>query len=63
VVEHHDRDHNEVWVLSASPARRDEVLTLDLVEPGRSLTVRVVESSPVLVEGFVQHRLRLAIVG
>jgi hypothetical protein len=62
VVEHHDEDHNEFWVVSALPARRGEELTLELAEPGRSLTVRVLENSPVLVEGFIRHRLRLCVV-
>jgi hypothetical protein len=62
VVEQHDQDRNEFWVLSVLPARCGEELTLELVEPGRSLTVRVLENSPVLVEGFVRHRLRLSVV-
>ena len=54
----------EVWVLSTSPARLNELLTLDLTGSGPSVTidVRVIESVPVLYEGGVRHGLRLAIV-
>ena len=63
VVERHDETLNELWVVSMSPAHRGEVLRLDLPDPLRSVSVRVVESSPVLRDGIVRHRLRLAIVG
>ena len=63
VIEQHDEDQKELWVLSCEPAHREEVLTLDLSGPGPSLHVRVVESRPVMVDGLVRHRLRLAIVG
>jgi hypothetical protein len=55
---------DDVWVLSVSPARVDEVLTLDLsgVGPEVRLRVRVVESKPVLVDGTIRHGLRLQIV-
>jgi hypothetical protein len=56
---------NEVWVVSTTPAHRDELLTLDATGSGPSvtLTVRVTDSVPVLTDGVVRHRLRLAIVG
>ena len=63
VVERHDETLNELWVVSTSPAYRDEQLRLDLSDPRRSLSVRVIESSPVLLDGIVRHRLRLVIVG
>lgn len=55
---------DEIWVVSTTPARIDEVLTLDLTEssPAVTMTVRVVDSTPVLVDGAVRHGLRLAIV-
>jgi hypothetical protein len=62
VIERHDEDLKELWVLSGAPAHREERLTLDLAQPGTSLSVRVVESQPVLVDGTVRHRLRLAVV-
>jgi hypothetical protein len=62
VVERHDEVQKELWVLSGVPAHREERLTLDLTDPGQSLSVRVVESRPVLVDGVVRHRLRLAVV-
>jgi hypothetical protein len=63
VVERHDEALNELWVLSTSPAHREEQLRLDLSGPRRRLSVRVVESSPVLLDGVMRHRLRLAILG
>jgi hypothetical protein len=63
VVERHDEALNELWVVSTSPAHREERLRLDLTSPRRSLAVRVIESSPVLLDGVMRHRLRLAIVG
>jgi hypothetical protein len=61
VIERRDEARDELWVLSAAPAHREEVLTLD-VSGLKTVTVRVVESQPVLVNGGVRHRLRLAIL-
>ncbi len=62
IVERYTSD--EVWVVSANPAHVDEVLTLDLTGsgPAVTITVRVVDSVPVLHDGVVRHGLRLAIV-
>jgi hypothetical protein len=62
VVERYSGD--EVWVVSSNPARREELLTLDLAgsEAGKTMNVRVVDSVPVLVDGVVRHGLRLAVV-
>jgi hypothetical protein len=62
-IERYDED--EVWVVSSSPARRDEMLTLDATGSGPpvTLSVRVTECLPVLIDGIVRHRLRLAIEG
>lgn len=62
LIERHDEEQKELWVLSGVPAHRAERLTLDLAPPGPSLSVRVIESRPVLVDGSVRHRLRLAVV-
>jgi hypothetical protein len=62
VIERHDQDSKELVVLSGAPAHREELLTLDLAPPGASLSVRVLESRPVLIDGSVRHRLRLAVV-
>jgi hypothetical protein len=62
VVERHDEVLNELWVVSTSPAHRDEQLRLELAGQHGPVSVRVIESSPVLFEGVVRHRLRLAIV-
>ena len=51
VVEQHDAEQKELWVVSSEPIRREERLTLDLTPPGQSLTVRVVESKPVMMDG------------
>jgi hypothetical protein len=62
IVDRYDED--EVWVVSSSPAHRDELLTLELTGSGPPVTtkVRVVDSVPVLRDGIVRHRLQLAIV-
>ena len=62
VVEQHDAEQKEMWVVSSEPARREERFTLELTPPGESLAVRVIESSPVMMGGNVRHRLRLAIL-
>jgi len=51
--------------VSAAPAHRDELLTLDATGSGplKTMKVRVANSVPVVVDGIVRHRLRLAIVG
>ena len=61
-VERHDESRRELWVVSELPAHREESLTLDVPGFGRTLQVRVVESNPVMVDGAVRHRLRLAVV-
>jgi len=57
------RSDSEVWVVSAVPAHRGERLSLEVMGPGPPviLEVRVVDSTPVLVDGVVRHGLRLAI--
>jgi hypothetical protein len=54
----------EVSVVTSVPAHRDELLTLDATgsEPAVTMNVRVTQSVPVLIDGVVRHRLRLAIV-
>jgi hypothetical protein len=61
VIERRDDERDELWVISNAPAHREELLTLDVSGP-ETLTVRVVESRPVLVDGGIRHRLRLSIV-
>lgn len=58
------RSDTEMWVISASPAPADEVMTLDLSGSGAQapMNVRVVESVPVLIDGVVRHGLRLVIL-
>ena len=63
VVEQHDAERKELWIVGSEPARRDERFTLELTPPGQSLAVRVIESMPVMMGGSVRHRLRLAILG
>jgi hypothetical protein len=50
--------------LSSVPAHRNEVLTLDITDsdPPSTINVRVTDSVPVLFEGVVRHRLRLAVI-
>src|SRR5687768_12242051 len=55
---------DQVWVVSSSPAHRDELLTLELIgtEPPVAARVRVIDSVPVLRDGVVRHQLHLTIV-
>jgi len=61
-IERYGEEH--VWVLSSTPASRNEVLTLDV--PGSTLpvtvSVRVADSVPVLIDGVLRHRLQLEIL-
>jgi hypothetical protein len=58
------RSDSEVWVVSSAPAHRGERLTLEVMGAGppEILEVRVVDSTPVLVDGVIRHGLRLTIV-
>jgi hypothetical protein len=51
-------------VISDVPGVADEILTLDLIgaRTAESLTVQVLESRPVVVDGAVRHSLRLAVL-
>jgi len=51
----------DIWVLSSTPANRDESLVLELPENGTmaEIKVRVAESRPVVVGERLQHRVRL----
>ena len=53
-----------VAVISDAPGIPDEILTLDLVgeRTATSLTVQVIESRPVVVDGAVRHSLRLSVL-
>ena len=55
----------EMVALSDAPGDRGQALTLDLISSGprETVHVRIVESTPVVVDGNMRHRLRLAIVG
>jgi hypothetical protein len=53
---------NELMAVSHAPGIVGEELSLDLLGAGVSLTlkVRVLESCPMIVNGSVRHRIRLA---
>ena len=61
VVDRTGRD--ELLAVSHVPAITGEDMSLDLVSAGRNLAlkVKVLESRPVMVEGAVRHRIRLAV--
>jgi hypothetical protein len=61
-IERYDAD--EVVALSNSPAGSGQDLTLDVMggESRVTVQVRVAESTPVIVDGDVRYRLRLAII-
>ena len=55
---------NELWVVSDTPARQDEMLTLDRVgsSPPLSMPVRVASADVVMRDGVPQHRMQLTMV-
>jgi len=62
VIDRPERD--ELLAVSNAAAVVGEAMSLDLMGGGRSLAlkVRVLESRPVIIEGSVRHRLRLALM-
>ena len=62
VVDRLDRD--ELLAVSQAPAVPGEVMSLDLVGGGKAIELRVsvIESRPVIVNGAVRHRIRLAVL-
>jgi hypothetical protein len=60
----HRTDREELQAVSHVPAVAGEVMTLDLMGAGTTLglRVKVVDSRPVMVEGSVRHRIRLAVL-
>jgi hypothetical protein len=63
VVVHHGTT-NEMVIVSHTPAGVGDLMTLDLMGGGTSvsLRVRVLESRPVLVAGALRHQVRLAVM-
>lgn len=62
LVERHDQ--HEVLALSDAPAGTGQEMTLDLMSgPPAMVSVRVVESTPVIVGDEMRYRLRLKIMG
>lgn len=57
-------DREELLAVSGVPAIAGEEMSLDLVGGGRALElrVRVIESRPVIINGAVRHRIRLALL-
>ena len=62
VIQRTNRD--ELQAVSHVPGVAGEEMTLDLMGAGATLglKVRVVDSRPVMVEGSVRHRIRLAVL-
>ena len=60
----HRADRDELQAVSNVPAVAGEEMTLDLMGAGSTLglKVRVIDSRPVMVEGAVRHRIRLAVL-
>jgi hypothetical protein len=57
-------DREELMAVSHAPAIAGEDMSLDLVGAGKAieLRVRVLDSRPVIIEGAVRHRIRLAVL-
>ena len=56
-------DSNELHAVSHVPGMAGEEMTLDLMGGGTTLglRVKVIDSRPMMVEGAVRHRIRLAV--
>lgn len=56
-------DRNELLAITHTAAVAGEELTLDLMSGGQdvAIKVQVLESRPVMVDGAVRHRVRLAL--
>jgi hypothetical protein len=57
-------DHEELVVISQGPAVIGEEMSLQLFSPSGciALTVRVLDSRPVVIAGSMQHRLRVVVM-
>jgi hypothetical protein len=55
---------SDIWVLSSTPANRDDGLIFEMSNNGYAsgVKVRVTESRPVVVDDRLQHRLRLQVI-
>ncbi len=64
VIVQHD-EHGGLVTIGQAPGVIGEQLTLDLAGAGQLVTlkVRVEESRPVILDGSVRHRVRLAVLG
>jgi hypothetical protein len=60
----HRTNGEELQAVSNVPAVAGEDMTLDLMGAGATLglRVRVIDSRPMMVEGSVRHRIRLAVL-
>ena len=60
----HRTDREELQAVSNVPAVAGEEMTLDLMGAGATLglRVRVIDSRPMMVDGSVRHRIRLALL-
>ena len=60
----HRTNGEELQAVSNVPAVAGEEMTLDLMGAGATLglKVRVIDSRPMMVEGSVRHRIRLALL-
>ena len=60
----HRTTGEELQAVSHVPAVAGEEMTLDLMGAGATLglKVRVIDSRPMMVEGSVRHRIRLALL-
>jgi hypothetical protein len=57
-------ENDELQAVSQVPGMAGEEMTLDLMGAGATLglRVRVIDSRPMMLEGAVRHRIRLAVV-
>jgi hypothetical protein len=60
----HRTEQHELHAVSHVPGMAGEEMTLDLMGAGATLglRVKVIDSRPMIVEGSVRHRIRLAVM-
>ena len=55
----HERQDGDWTATSRDPGVLGEIVLIDLLEEGVTLTARVVESRPIVTDGAIRHRLWL----
>ena len=55
-------ENGDIWVISGTPGRQGDDLTLEVATGGLRLNVRILHSEPIVIDGSTRHRLRLHVL-